>query len=279
MSSDLTAIILTKNEEANIKRCILSLGDIPKRIIVVDSGSTDDTVNIAKNLGAEIYTHPFKHYADQFNWALDNTDIKTTWVYRIDADEALTPELKTEVEMRCLRHANDNVNGFLMKHKLFFLGKYLKHGGAYPFIKMTVFKPRYARFEDRAMGEHVVLKEGRSILLENDCLHYDCKNLTAFIDKHNSYATREVKDYNDRLGRSQALLYSKAERTKKLRDGFYYKLPKFIRARLYFWYRYYIQLGFLDGKPGKIYAFIQAYFYRYIVDAKIYESEINRRKK
>lgn len=279
MSSDLTAIILTKNEEANIKRCILSLGDIPKRIIVVDSGSTDDTVNIAKNLGAEIYTHPFKHYADQFNWALDNTDIKTTWVYRIDADEALTPELKTEVERRCLRHANDNVNGFLMKHKLFFLGKYLKHGGAYPFIKMTVFKPRYARFEDRAMGEHVVLKEGRSILLENDCLHYDCKDLTAFIDKHNSYATREVKDYNDRLGRSQALLYSKAERTKKLRDGFYYKLPKFIRARLYFWYRYYIQLGFLDGKPGKIYAFIQAYFYRYIVDAKIYESEINRRKK
>ena len=279
MSGDLTAIILTKNEEANIKRCILSLGDIPKRIIVVDSGSTDDTVNIAKNLGAEIYTHPFKHYADQFNWALDNTDIKTTWVYRIDADEALTPELKTEVERRCLRHANDNVNGFLMKHKLFFLGKYLKHGGAYPFIKMTVFKPRYARFEDRAMGEHVVLKEGRSVLLENDCLHYDCKNLTAFIDKHNSYATREVKDYNDRLGRSQALLYSKAERTKKLRDGFYYKLPKFIRARLYFWYRYYIQLGFLDGKPGKIYAFIQAYFYRYIVDAKIYESEINRRRK
>ena len=279
MSSDLTAIILTKTEQANIKRCMLSLGDLPKRIIVVDSGSTDDTVNIAKNLGAEIYMHPFKHYADQFNWALDNTDIKTTWVYRIDADEALTPELKTEVERRCLRHANDNVNGFLMKHKLFFLGKYLKHGGAYPFIKMTVFKPRYARFENRAMGEHVVLKEGRSILLENDCLHYDCKNLTAFIDKHNSYATREVKDYNDRLGRSQALLYSKAERTKKLRDGFYYKLPKFIRARLYFWYRYYIQLGFLDGKPGKIYAFIQAYFYRYIVDAKIYESEINRRKK
>lgn len=279
MSSDLTAIILSKNEEANIKRCILSLGDLPKRIIVVDSGSTDETVNIANDLGVEIYMHPFKHYADQFNWALDNTDIKTTWVYRIDADEALTPELKTEVEKRCLRHANDNVNGFLMKHKVFFLGKYLKHGGAYPFIKMTVFKPQYARFEDRAMGEHVVLKEGRSILLENDCLHYDCKNLTAFIDKHNSYATREVKDYYDRLGSSQALLYSKAERTKKLRDGFYYKLPQFIRARLYFWYRYYIQLGFLDGKPGKIYAFIQAYFYRYIVDAKIYESEINRRKK
>lgn len=279
MNSDLTAIILTKNEESNIERCITSLGNLPKRIIVVDSGSTDSTVAIAKKLGAEIYIHPFKHYADQFNWALDHTNIKTTWVYRIDADEALTQELRKEVGQKCAEHINDNVNGFLMKHKLYFLGKYLRHGGAYPFVKLTIFKPQYARFENRAMGEHVVLHQGTQIQLDNDCLHYDCKNLTAFIEKHNSYATREVQDYYDRIGKKQASLYGKAERTKKLRDGFYYKLPKFLRARLYFWYRYYLQLGFLDGKPGKIYAFLQAYFYRYIVDAKIYETEINGREK
>ncbi len=279
MNSDLTAIILTKNEEANIKRCITSLGNLPERIIVVDSGSTDSTVAIAKKLGAEIYVHPFKHYADQFNWALDHTNIKTTWVYRIDADEALTQELKKEIEQKCAEHKNDNVNGFLMKHKLYFLGKYLRHGGAYPFVKLTIFKPQYARFENRAMGEHVVLQQGTQIQLRNDCLHYDCKKLTAFIEKHNSYATREVQDYYERIGKRQASLYGKAERTKKLRDGFYYKLPKFLRARMYFWYRYYLQLGFLDGKPGKIYAFLQAYFYRYIVDAKIYEAEINGRKK
>ncbi len=276
MSNDITAIILTRNEEVNIQRCIESLDDLPDRIVVVDSGSTDATVQIAKKLGAEVYTHSFKYYADQFNWALEHTDIQTTWVYRIDADEAITPELKEEIRSQCNCHRDDDVHGFLMKHKLFFLGKYLKHGGTYPFIKMTVFKPAYARFEDRAMGEHVVLKSGCYIQLEHDCFHYDCKSLTAFIEKHNAYATREVQDYYERQKSQQASLYQNAETTKKLRDGFYYRLPKFFRARLYFWYRYYIRLGFLDGKAGKIYAFIQAYFYRYIVDAKIYESE-NRR--
>lgn len=246
------------------------------RIVVVDSGSTDKTVKIAKSMGAEIYSHPFKHYADQFNWALDHTGIHTTWVYRIDADEAPTPELKEEILHMCREHETDDVNGFLMKHRLYFLGRYLKHGGAYPFIKMTVFKAKAARFEDRAMGEHVVLESGRYLQFENDCLHYDCKTLTSFIDKHNSYATREVQDYYERLHGGQASLYRQAERTKKLRDGFYYRLPKFFRAKLYFWYRYYLKLGFLDGRPGKIYAFLQAYFYRYLVDAKIYESELKQ---
>ena len=273
MKNDITAIILTKNEEANIARCMESLGDLPDRIVVVDSGSTDATVRIAQDLGAEIYYHPFKHYADQFNWALEHTEIKTTWVYRIDADEAVPPELRREIQEACSAHRNDSVNGFLMKHKLFFLGRYLAHGGAYPFVKMSIFKPAYAKFEDRAMGEHVVLRSGTQIQLHHDCIHYDCKDLTAFIDKHNSYATREVIDYYARQAECQAPLYQQAEITKKLRDGLYYRLPKFFRAKLYFWYRYYIQLGFLDGTPGKIYALIQAYFYRVLVDAKLYEAE------
>ena len=96
------------------------------------------------------------------------------------------------------------------------------------------------------------------------------------------YAVRtEVIDYITRCKNleKQATLYKNAEDTKKLRDGFYYKMPKFIRARLYYWYRYYLKLGFLDGKPGKIYAFIQAYMYRYIVDAKIYELEVKEKTK
>lgn len=278
MKSDITAIILTKNEEVNIRRCIRSLDDFVKRIIVVDSGSTDATIQIAQEEGAEIYRHPFKHYADQFNWALDHINIYTVWIYRIDADEAITPELKEELKIECQAHAQDEVNGFLMKHKLFFMGRYLTHGGVYPFIKMTVFKTDSARFENRAMGEHVVLKTGTAIQLKNDCLHYDCKSLTAYIEKHNSYSDREVYDYHMRQEFQQSSLYKKAEITRKLRDGFYYKLPKFFRARLYFWYRYYIKLGFLDGTPGKIYALIQAYFYRVIVDAKIYEAEVNNRR-
>lgn len=276
MKSNLTAIILTKNEEPNIRRCIESLGKLPDRIVVVDSGSTDNTVPIAKSLGADIYTHSFRHYADQFNWALDHVNLDTTWVYRIDADEAVTPELRKEIFQQCQKHKSDDVNGFLMKHKLFFLGRFLKHGGAYPFVKMTIFKSTYGRFENRVMGEHVVLKQGRHIMLKNDCLHYDCKDLTSFIDKHNSYSTREVVDYYERKNIQQEKLYKKANLTKIMRDGLYYKLPLLFRAKIYYWYRYYIQLGFLDGKPGKAYALIQAYFYRVIVDAKIYERELNK---
>ena len=274
--NDITAIILTKNEELNIERCINSILGLADRIVVVDSGSTDRTVEIAEGLGAEIYTHPFEHYAAQFNWALDHVSVTTTWVYRIDADECVTPELKEEIREQCAAHRDDDVNGFLMKFKIFFLGRFLTHGGVYPFWNLTVFKSRYGRYENRAMGEHVVLSEGRTLELKNDCLHYDCKDLTSFIEKHNSYATREVRDYYERRERlaEQASLYGVAEQTKKLRDGLYYRLPKFFRAWLYYVYRYYFRLGFLDGTPGRIYAKLQAYLYRFIVDAKIYEQEI-----
>ena len=94
----ITAIILTKNEELNIERCIKSVSPFVNRIVVVDSGSTDKTLEIAKTLGADIYVHePFVHYAKQFNWAIDNTDIKTQWIYRIDADEIVTEELGKEM--------------------------------------------------------------------------------------------------------------------------------------------------------------------------------------
>lgn len=276
----ITAIVLTKNEELNIARCLGSIQELADRIVVVDSGSTDKTMEIAQSMGAEIFRHPFVNYAEQFNWALDNVGVATKWVYRIDADECVPPELREEILAKTAQHMDDDVNGFLMKHKLYFLGRYLTHGGAYPFLKITVFKPEFGRFESRAMGEHIVLSSGQCHTFDNDCLHYDCKDLNTFIDKHNWYATREVADYYDRLSKldQQADLYENAEVTKKLRDGFYYKLPLFFRAKLYYWYRYYVRMGFLDGKPGKVYAMIQAYFYRFIVDAKILESQIQKGK-
>lgn len=275
--TDMTIVILTRDEEANIRRCIESVKGLARRIVVVDSGSIDRTLEIAKELGADIYSHEWKHYADQFNWALDNTDIQTKWVFRFDADECMTAELYKEIEEECNRHQNDSVHAMMMRYKIYFLGKFLKHGGAYPFLKITIFKPEYGRFEYRALGEHVVMKEGKTIDLKNDCIHYDFKDLTSFVDKHNKYASREVLDYLDKKkGRELEGLYGKPETARKLRDNVYYKLPSFFRAKLYYWYRYYLCAGFLDGVPGKIYAFIQAYFYRFLVDAKIYENKLKR---
>lgn len=280
--NDITAIILTKNEELNIERCISSIKQWVDRIVVVDSGSTDKTIEIAKKNGAEVFIHePFNHYASQFNWALDNVTIATTWVYRIDADEYVTPELANEIVEACDRHKHDNVNGFVMKFKIAFMGKFLKHGGIYPFYNLTIFKYGYGRYEDRALGEHIILSEGKTINLKNDCLHYDFKSLDAWINKHNWYASREVVDYYStrKIGQEDPnKLYHRAKTTSKLRDGIYYKLPKFLRAKLYFWYRYYLCLGFLDGRAGYVHAFLQAYWFRFLVDAKIMEQEIKMEK-
>ena len=280
--TDITAIILTKNEEVNIERCIKSLNGVADRICVVDSGSTDRTVEIAESLGAEIFHHePFNHYAAQFNWALDNVGAKTTWVYRIDADEVVTSELGAEIVAACKKHHDDDVNGFVMKFLIAFMGTFLKHGGMYPFYNLTIFKFGKGRYENRAMGEHVILSEGKSLDLKNDCLHYDSKSLDAWIHKHNWYATREVADYFSTRSVGQAdpnTLYHEAKKTSKLRDGFYYRMPKFLRAKFYFWYRYYIKLGFLDGKAGYVHAYLQAYWFRFLVDAKIMEQEIKQKR-
>jgi len=276
--TDTTVIILTKNEETDIERCIRSVEGWVKRIVIVDSGSTDRTVEIAERLGVEIVRHePFVDYGRQFNWAIDNLRIKTTWVFRLDADEVITPELRKELEKELEHHATDDVSGFMMRYKVEFMGRYLMHGGFYPFQKITIFKYGKGRFEERAMGEHIVLSEGRCVYLKNDAIHHTLKTLDLYINKHNWYATREVQDYFDvRSGRENALLDGQPERAKKLRDGLYYRLPMFLRAKLFFWYRYYLRLGFLDGMPGYIFAFLQAYWYRTLVDAKIYERNLNK---
>lgn len=136
--NDITVVILTKNEEPNIRRCIESVVNIADRIIVVDSGSVDKTVKIAKELGAEVYEHEFTTHGKQFNWALSNLNIKTPWVFRLDADEAVTPELALEINRECQKHLNDDISGFVMRFKINFMGRFLKYGGAYPFCKTTI---------------------------------------------------------------------------------------------------------------------------------------------
>lgn len=272
---DLTAIILTYNEEKNIVHCIESVKDIAKRIIVIDSFSTDKTVELAKDLGAEVYAHPFESYARQYMYGLEAAKPDTMWIFRIDADERLTEESRQEIEEICLANENTDVNGIVVRFKVNFMGKELRHGGIYPFRKMLIYKNGKAYMEDRNMDEHLVLSEGRSVELKSDSLHYDYKDLTFWIQKHNSYSSREVNDYFNSFKNVQTnhQLNSTARVKRFIKFNIYYKLPMGMRAHLYYWYRYYLKLGFLDGKEGKIFAFLQAYWYRFLVDAKIYEEQ------
>lgn len=269
MAADITAIILTKNEEVNIVDCINSITTAVKRIVVVDSFSTDQTVELAKKNGAEVYQHRFETYAKQYKYAVEKARINTTWTLRIDADERLTIESASELEQLCNKNMTTDVSGIVLRFKKNFLGKDLYHGGVYPWKKMNCYKTSYGTIENRLMDEHIILSKGSIVEMKTDCLHFDFKNLEYFINKHNWYSSRETVDFFE--NEKKRGCRNEMDLKSWIKMNFYYKLPIGIRAHLYYIYRYYFRLAFLDGKEGKIYAFLQAYWYRYLVDAKIYE--------
>lgn len=269
--ADITAIILTKNEEVNIVDCIRSISGIVKRIVVVDSYSKDKTVELARREGAEVYQHSFENYAKQYKYAIKKAIVRTVWTLRIDADERLTEESAAELNRLCKANMSSNVSGIVLRFKKNFLGKNLYHGGVYPWRKMNCYKTKAGNIEDRFMDEHIVLSFGKIIEMKSDSLHYDFKTLEYFISKHNWYSSRETVDYFERVEKKNNL--KTVDLKTYLKMNVYYKLPLGLRAHIYYLYRYYLRFGFLDGKEGKIYAFLQAYWYRYLVDAKIYECQ------
>lgn len=272
---DLTAIILTYNEEKNIEHCIQSIKGIAKRIVVIDSFSTDKTVELAKQLGAEVFQHEFINQAKQYIYGVKVANIETKWIFRIDADERLTAEASREIEELCKVNEETDVNGIVVRFKVNFMGRDLKHGGIYPLRVLRVYKSGKALMEERSMDEHIVLLEGKSVEIKSDCIHCDYKNISTWIDKHNKYSTKETEEYFKSLHNKRDIsnLNKSAKIKRFIKYNIYYKLPMGMRAYLYYIYRYYFKLGFLDGKEGKIFAFLQAYWYRFLVDAKIYEKE------
>ena len=271
--NDITAIILTKNEEKNLPNCISSIKEFVKRIVIVDSFSSDKTKQIAIESGADFYENKFINYATQFNWGIDNTDISTKWILRIDADERLTPELCNELSSLIKKHNSDNVNGIVLEAWLYFLGKKIRHG-CHNKRKIMLFKTGIGRIENRRMDEHTILSSGVSIKAKHRFIHYDFKDMTHWINKMNWYATREMQDYYEfKSGKSQTLGNNDKviNKTRKKKFGFYYKLPLFFRCWLLFIYYFVFRLGFLDGKKGFVYHWMYHRWYRALVDAKILE--------
>ena len=272
----ITSIILTFNEASNIKQAIESIQSLSEVIYVVDSFSTDDTVEIAQSLGAKVLKHSFTNQAAQFDYALKTIDIKTKWVLRLDADERLSNKAVLEIET-LLETAHPDLNGIVVPFEVSFLGKKLRHGGIYPFKKMILFKKEKAYMEQRHMDEHIVLKEGKTKSLRNISYHEDYKDITAWIDKHNKYASREVLDFFEQKSKSLSGLSFPAKVKRILKYNVYYKIPMGLRAFSYFIYRYIVRLGFLDGHSGFIFTVLQAFWYRFLVDVKIYEAKKNNR--
>ena len=276
MSADLSVIILTYNEELHIERCIEKVKDVAQNVFIVDSYSTDKTVEIAKKLGARVYQNKWENnYAKQFNWGLDNLPIDTEWVLRLDADEYLLPPLKNEIISK-LDSVTPEISGIVFKRRHIFLERWMKRG-TYPVKLLRLFRFGKGRCENRWMDEHIELLEGNSIEFEHDFVDHNLKNLTWWIQKHNNYAIREAIDLLN-IEHPQLLNESSSEvalnrqaKSKRAKKSRYVKQPLFIRSFIYFLYRYFLKFGFMEGKEGFLWHFLQGWWYRTLVDAKIME--------
>ncbi|MBU3584118.1 glycosyltransferase family 2 protein [Polynucleobacter sp. 15G-AUS-farblos] len=278
-SSSITAIILTFNEAKHLQRCIDSVRPLTNDIVVVDSLSTDDTVAIAKQNGAKVLERAWENnHSTQFNWALTQLPAQTQWVLRIDADEILTPELVLELKA-ALVQINSEIVAIRFQRKMVFQGYLLKHGGMGSNQVLRMFKFGHGKSEARWMDEHIRV-DGACINLNGALIDDNLNSLDWWIAKHNNYASREAVDllnlkYQfmqiDRLEGDAAR--SGAGLKRKIKEGVYAKLPGGMRASAYFLYRYIVLLGFLDQKTGRQFHYLQALWYRSLVDMKVAEVE------
>jgi len=272
---DLTILILTLNEEKHILRCIASINSVAHRIVVIDSGSTDRTREIAGLLGADIYINSWVSHAHQLNWALQNTDIQTDWVMRLDADEIVTAEL-IEVLQRELPNESPSVSGLTVRRQIHFLGRWIKYGGMYPIRVLRLWRNGLGLCEDRLMDEHITVK-GSIADLNGDIADVNLNNVSWWIAKHNAYSIREAvellkaEEPEVRTKENCAVMSREARIKRVIKNSIYAHLPLGFRSTAYFFYRYFIRLGFLDGWQGLAFHVLQGFWYRFLVDVEVAE--------
>jgi glycosyltransferase involved in cell wall biosynthesis len=270
---NISVVILTYNEEIHLQRCLDSLKDIVQEIFIVDSYSTDATEEIAKRNEVHFLQNPWINYSVQFNWGLKNCHITSDWILRIDADEYLTPELQLEISNN-LHKLDDSISGIEIPLKRFFLNRHMKRGLG-EIRMLRIFRKDKARLESRWMDEHIEILEGKTVAFKNSFADHNLNDLSWWTAKHNSYSNREVIDlldveFNLLNNNLNVQLSAQALHKRKLKLK-YVKSPLFFRSFAYFVYRYIFRLGFLDGKEGFLWHFLQGWWYRTLVDSKIYE--------
>jgi glycosyltransferase involved in cell wall biosynthesis len=252
--SDVTVIILSYNEVVNLPHALESVQPWADKVFVVDSGSNDGSKELATSRGAVVVHQDWLGYARQKNWALANLPIETSWVFILDADEAITPELRDEILAISTREgagAAGGVNGYYINRLTYFLGKPIKRCGYFPSYNLRFFRKGKARYEEREVHEHMIV-DGRTDRLRFLMLHEDRRGLEHFIAKHNRYSTLEARE----LTREQVL--RRSDSAGPLESGIATRrwlkrniLPKLPLSGLWrFLYMFVVRLGFLDGITG-----------------------------
>lgn len=270
MKNSLSIIILTYNEEKNITKCLRSLEILDANIYVVDSFSTDETENIVKSYGGYFIQNKFETHVKQWKFALALSEVKTEWILGLDADQELTSELAEEIKDTLESHPKEN--GFYLNRRNYFLNQWIKHGGYYPRYLLKLFRREYVYLDENEMMDHHFYVKGGTKKLQYDLIENNLnEDLTFWVTKHNKYATLQAQEEFNKLELSKGELFGKQDERRLYLKNRWNNLPLFLRPLIYFIYRYFIQLGFLDGTKGLIFHFLQAFWYRFLIDAKIYE--------
>jgi glycosyltransferase involved in cell wall biosynthesis len=280
MKLPISVIVLTYNEEANIAACLDSVAGWVEEIFVVDSGSTDQTLAIAKAYTPHHVHHAFVNYGRQRNWALQNLPLQTEWVLHLDADHRVSEELKNELSGLFARGFSSDIKGFLISRRTIFLGRWIKWGGHYPVYHAVLFRRGCGACEDRRYDQHVVVA-GALQVLHGDIIDVIGDSLTRFVERHNRWATLEAIDQLTHRPEGNSLQASprgNQQEKRRFQRNMFYKLPLFLRSFLFLAYRMVVKLGFLDGKEGIIFHFLQGFWFRFLVDAKIFEIQSKVRR-
>ena len=265
-----SVILLTFNSEDTIGTTLEQARRVAVEIFVVDSGSTDDTLELARRAGATAVQHPFEHYGAQRNWAIDNLPVSNPWQLHLDADEWMDEALVSAI---LGLPDNPEHSGYFLPRYVRFLGRVLRHGGMSPTWHLRLFRTGVGRCEERRYDQHFLVLSGTTGQLPGAMIDDNRMPLTEWTARHNRWADNEVAELGseETAGRlAPDARGNPAQRKRYLRER-YNRLPLFLRPFALFFYRYFFRLGLLDGTEGFIYWVLQTFWFRFLVDAKIWE--------
>lgn len=270
-NSLLSVVILTYNEEKNLPTCLESLKNLQADIFIVDSFSNDATQEIAKKYHAQFFQHTFDTHAKQWQYALKSLPLKTDWILGLDADQQLMPDLVNELNV-LLSSSNNKADGYYIKRRNYFLGQWIKFGGYYPRYLLKLFKKDNVYLEEGELMDHHFYIRGKTAHLTYDLVENNLKeDLDFWLQKHIVYAQKQATEEFHRTVKQKGSFFGNQDERRIFFKNAWNKMPLFIRPFIYFIYRYIFLLGFLDGRKGLIFHYQQAFWYRFTVDAMIFQ--------
>lgn len=279
MKPQFSVIILSYNEELHLPRLLASLDGLNYDLYLVDSGSTDRTLSIAKKYNATIATNPFENHPKQWDFALNHFEIKTPWIIGLDSDHIILPELYEKLKNFRDDQIDKKVTGIYFNRKNFFKGRWLRYGGYFPKYLLKMFRTGVGCSDLNENMDHRFVVPGEKIIWEKGYLKEENlkeNEISFWINKHNRYSDLVAQEEMERMKKirvqhNSARFFGNPDERIAFMKKIWWKLPLYWRPFLYFFYRFFFKLGILDGQEGRLFHFLQGFWFRLIVDEKINE--------